>query len=743
MEPNAVSDRLEQYFRNLGSDFADAASLRLPPESLEAAVDTVGGERHILSSPVSDEDIQALISVANPAHFGAGEDTVYDPSVRDTWVIDPGHVHLGGPMWDERLAEAVTELGTTLGIGDPAQIKTELHSMLVYGEGQFFLPHQDSEKNDSMVATLVVSLPAAHTGGELIVDDGGVERVFSGDPIDVVLTAFYADRRHEVRPVISGHRVSMTFNLLVETESERPQSSDDELVALLEEYFSTPVEPMYGFGQAEVPHRLVLLLDHEYSQRGLDVAGLKGRDASWATQLLAAAEASDHEAVLGLAEIQETRDVPYGDTLDFEADGYLIDGSIGLGWWLDPRTGIGESIELTVAEGETLAVTPTRMLDDYSAEFEGYMGNYGNTVDRWYRRASIVVWPRSSSFVVRAEAGSQWALRALQQRIDDGDIVSAADDARTMKPFWSGAGPETFGLALGVAVGVDDPRAAAILLKPYGIAEVTAQFAPSIATLTTHYGKAWTRDLLELWTPHSPRLLPTADSTWREWIGTSLIPLVTALRSEGQAAAGIAEVFVAHAASFIREQIDAAQKQQPPARAWTALENTGRYAAKVLTAADAAHSATIGEDLAVIEGPVAPLYVSILRSAKNPGSANFAAIVEVCLNRLAIEVARPERAADDWSISFTGCGCEDCGHLGSFLAAAEQRSETWPLAKPRRQHIHAMIDAQGLPVTHTTERTGSPHKLKLHKTAQLMKEDAAERKFYETQLAWLQSLKTE
>src|SRR4051794_41821576 len=29
--------------------------------------------------------------------------------------------------------------------------------MLVYGKGQFFLPHQDSEKDDAMVGTLVVS----------------------------------------------------------------------------------------------------------------------------------------------------------------------------------------------------------------------------------------------------------------------------------------------------------------------------------------------------------------------------------------------------------------------------------------------------------------------------------------------------------------------------------------------------------------------------------------------------------
>ena len=52
-----------------------------------------------------------------------------------------------------------------------------------------------------------------------------------------------------------------------------------------------------------------------------------------------------------------------------------------------------------------------------------------------------------------------------------------------------------------------------------------------------------------------------------------------------------------------------------------------------------------------------------------------------------------------------------------------------------------MIDAQGLPVTLTTERTGSPHKLKLRKTDRLMKEDAAERRYFEVQLVWVTGLR--
>ena len=32
------------------------------------------------------------------------------------------------------------------------------------------------------------------------------------------------------------------------------------------------------------------------------------------------------------------------------------------------------------------------------------MGNYGNTMDRWYRRGAVVLWPTRLDFEVRAEA---------------------------------------------------------------------------------------------------------------------------------------------------------------------------------------------------------------------------------------------------------------------------------------------------------------------------------------------------
>jgi hypothetical protein len=47
-----------------------------------------------------------------------------------------------------------------------------MHRPRHYEPNQFFRAHQDSEKDDSMIGTLVVTLPSSPTGGALMVGLG-------------------------------------------------------------------------------------------------------------------------------------------------------------------------------------------------------------------------------------------------------------------------------------------------------------------------------------------------------------------------------------------------------------------------------------------------------------------------------------------------------------------------------------------------------------------------------------------
>lgn len=88
----------------------------------------------------------------------------------------------------------------------------------IYGPGGFFLEHRDSPTSTStMIATLVICLPTRFTGGELIVKNGLKEIVFdfANHEDNVQFAVFYSDCIHEVKPVTSGHRITLTYYLHV------------------------------------------------------------------------------------------------------------------------------------------------------------------------------------------------------------------------------------------------------------------------------------------------------------------------------------------------------------------------------------------------------------------------------------------------------------------------------------------------------------------------------------------------
>ncbi len=403
--------------------------------------------------------------VGRPARFGKGEQTLLDRGVRDTWEIPRSRIKIDKRQWDRTLRPVLDGLRADLGLPAGSVLTAEFHAMLVYGPGQFFAPHQDSEKADAMIGTLVVSLPSDSQGGALVVRHGGASVTYRSSKTSLSFVAFYADCRHEVRPVTSGYRVVLIYNLLLAGDTTGSVTArvdpavTQRLVGLLGEHFTTRVPARYGSADHDPPTRLVYLLDHEYTERGLSWARLKGSDADRAAGVRAAAEAAGCEAVLALAEVHETWSADdefepswhrgrydwgdYGDDLDDRSGEpelqELIDSTVHLDRWVCDPGGPATPTSLTISDDEVCATTPSVSLVPYASEYEGYMGNYGNTMDRWYRRAALVVWPQRLAFAVRAEASPEWALDTLAKQIRSRDVTTAREKAATLAPFWDSA----------------------------------------------------------------------------------------------------------------------------------------------------------------------------------------------------------------------------------------------------------------------------------------------------------------
>jgi hypothetical protein len=98
-------------------------------------------------------------------------------------------------------------------------------------KGSFFKPHVDTPRSQKMFGSLVIVFPTPHEGGALLLRYRGHEWVVeSGQALaaahepTIGYIAFFNDIEHEVAQVISGHRVTLTYNLYFD-DSGRAVSS--------------------------------------------------------------------------------------------------------------------------------------------------------------------------------------------------------------------------------------------------------------------------------------------------------------------------------------------------------------------------------------------------------------------------------------------------------------------------------------------------------------------------------------
>ena len=725
--PITSRERLARVLDGSQAPGAFSAQLSVPARDVRLTVAGAGP----ISFPVKAPQAKRMIATARPARFGRGEQTLMDLSVRDTWEITPDQVTLTGLDWDAILAE----VRDGLGLPPRARLRAEPHALLVYGKGQFFLPHQDSEKDDTMIGTLVVSLPSSHTGGELLIERNDKTVAYQASATEVSVAAFYADCLHQVKPVRTGYRVTYTCNLLLDSDPAGvvPVEPSAEAARYLTEHFTTRVSRWKGDDQ-QLANRLVYLLDHEYTQRGLSWDRLKGADAERAALLRAAAEDAGCEAVLALTEIKETWDTEparRGRGVDLT---YIITSELTLNWW----TGVpgGERISLYVPEEQVCASTPLADLKPYDSEYTGYMGNYGNTMDRWYRRAAVVVWPRQHAFAARAEASPSWALTELRARLDAGDLVNARAAAESVVPFWKAPGPKLLEPALTTAARLEDPGIALMLLRPFAVEWLTPAHAGGLAALAARYGESWHRNLLDAWFGSRNTWRYTGDVDHQGW-DAALPGLTAALRDAG--AAATAGWLLAGFWGWLDDGIRLWLGYPSAPMRRKQLAELGKPLAGLLAAADG--TVLVGEIVTVLRehgDNVLGCLLPMLRAAGPGPSAPLDELARDCERRLTAITERPARAHDDWSVPWSsGCGCELCGSLGEFLADRGERTLEWPLAEAGRKHVKDQISAGELPVKHEIWKFGSPHTLVLTKTDELFRREAKARKDATASLEWL------
>ncbi|MFS8065308.1 MAG: 2OG-Fe(II) oxygenase [Byssovorax sp.] len=748
---------------------AFATELACSSDDLHLEVEGVGAIRF----PISAATARKLCAVARPAPFGRRGETLRDASVRDTGEIAASQIKIDARSWRRTLEPQLAIIRRHLGVPDGGKLTAVLDKMLVYGPGQFFASHQDSERADDMVGSLAVELPSRHEGGAFVVEHRGEKKVFRGAArgvLDLSLLAFYADCHHEVKPVDSGYRITLTYHLLFHggpgDRGPVPLSAVERLTASVKAYFATPVAPTYSRSAPEQPDRLIYLLDHEYTQKSLRWGHLKDADQRRTDALREVAERLDCEVFLALADVHENwsceeddwggrygRRGRYRHDDEFEkerdAEEYelieLFDTDVELRHWVGPDGLLVPGISSKPASDEVCSTRASIDMDPFKSEHEGNMGNYGNTVDRWYHRAALVMWPRERDFVVRAKVSPSWAVKHLASRIKAGAMIEARLRVNQLLPFWSRTASQETGEAfvlqlLTVAGSLNDADLAFGLLSPLGPHQMGHRAAPAFGALVERYGVSWAQRLFTVWSEH----VRYGATPW-----LPVLPrLGEALTAEGKQGKALAPWLLSREVASLKKR----HAVELELREILRDEGANRHLDDILALLETA--AVIGapdlrDDLvAFLVAPETALplraagaLLQKCREARTPAAVRAFGLQTLYLHvvdSLEGVLATKARSPDDWSIEPpSGCKCELCKELSAFLRDRAQIQYPWPLAKERRHHIHGILDRHGLPVTHTTIRRGSPQTLVLTKQKALFEREKALRMQQTTLLAWL------
>ncbi|KAH9919331.1 uncharacterized protein B0H18DRAFT_639608 [Fomitopsis serialis] len=219
-----MTDVVEEQLKTLQSSIVNRppvcfGTLPISAGQCELFYGKRGSVQRLNFATATEDELKSLSAICDRATFGVNQEDVLDESYRKAGKLDESHFSMKFNALEAGLLDVVsTELFEGMGATRP--IRAELYKLNVYEEGSFFKSHVDTPREENMFGSLVITFPTKHEGGALTFrHEGGEWTVDSGRLISekvapcVVYTAFYSDVEHEVLPVTSGSRVTVTYNL--------------------------------------------------------------------------------------------------------------------------------------------------------------------------------------------------------------------------------------------------------------------------------------------------------------------------------------------------------------------------------------------------------------------------------------------------------------------------------------------------------------------------------------------------
>ena len=260
-----------------------------------------------------------------------------------------------------------------------------------------------TEKAEGMFATVIILLPSPYSGGEVHVSHASSTKILDMAPTSLLSTsvlAWYTDVRHEVKPITSGYRLALSYNL-IHTSPKVPKPSLPDMNTALTHLRHVLRKWRKGAYTIDADRDMVAyLLKHEYSAANLAFGAktLKGEDAHKIANLRIVADelgfmvclANLSYKVIGVADDdfgyrdRGWKRGRYGyDSYDDDDDGgvpsmiEVTEKTLGVSNLVDLEGNmlLGQNTTLPIDEHNLIPKDPFEDVDPDDQDYEGYLGN--------------------------------------------------------------------------------------------------------------------------------------------------------------------------------------------------------------------------------------------------------------------------------------------------------------------------------------------------------------------------------
>jgi len=685
--------------------------------------------------PIIPAQAQAIIQQCYQAPYGRGEETVLDREVRSTWQLDATQITLHNPQWQTLLEQLVKQVSHELGLSK-SQVNCELYKLLMYEEGDFFSVHRDTEKLDNMFATLIVVLPSAHTGGELVVRHLGKEEVFSfgGEQTQYQMhyASFYADCQHEVKPIQSGYRCCLVYNLALQNVKKQPlapnnHASVDTIAGLLTDQFA----------QRDAYDKCAILLEHQYSQASLSFNNLKNGDRIKGDVVTAAAQQAECDVYLAIVTCWESGYPDY-DFDDWDEDDAemeeVVESSLSIDHWVTPE---GERLafgEISIKEEQLIAEVEMTQRKPDQQEIQEAMGNAGASIEHWYHQAALVVWPRENRYEQIANAGFKNSVPLLKKMVNGALTQSATADEcctfamhiidrlETSNTRYLRANIDMSMLAVTLLETLIQ-MADLPLLKRFMRKALTrfylVAFNHQVVQICQQYGYDSFAEELHLMAAQPDNILSFITLYEQLCLSKAVAEMAT---NEQALQKSLCKALVPQ----VLDSLKTFDSEKPDYYS-TYIEETVNRATTLVSLFKVFHYLAETETvLAFIryccDTPkhysLHDILIPALRNLSDAAddfkdtSAGLQYLLEHCLTELKARTVAPVVKPKDWRQHITlSCNSEDCQKLQAFLDDPEAQVYRFKARKERREYLQREIEKHGCDITCVTDRKGSPQTL--------------------------------